>query len=304
MFKKNVWGNSIRVLSTMATQNKENEIEEIKLILQQIQSLNVPYKKSHNLSDQDEHLAHKNNADGLEVSHEDAIEKENPKDLGSEMHSSSSLRLLVYASLFFIACAVGAYYFVSNTGSKNNNVDYASTKKELEAVEQKITSLPEKTDTKPELLADKETTPIVTIAVPKTSEVKKTLEKIKEEKPQKVSLQSKDIDLSQQKKYKAAENAIAKARNFMKKGEVLAAREILLKQSKVSSEADGIAFANISLTLAKLYDPNFLKVLPSVDTDADVIEAEHWYRKWHEVSVAQGLLNDEKSLKRFLNAMR
>jgi len=87
------------------------------------------------------------------------------------------------------------------------------------------------------------------------------------------------------------------ARRLMAEGQVLTAREALLKAADPPS-------ADVALAIARSYDPTFLRSVPAPDAEADVTEAERWYRRWREIAVKDGVVMDEERLQRILRAMR
>ena len=89
---------------------------------------------------------------------------------------------------------------------------------------------------------------------------------------------------------------LREAQRLMTAGEIVSARVTLEK-------AAGGESAEVAFALARSYDPNFLKSLPSADADPDVAEAERWYRRWHEIAVRDGLVTDVK-LERLIGSMR
>lgn len=94
-----------------------------------------------------------------------------------------------------------------------------------------------------------------------------------------------------------AGNAVSMALQLMAEGHILEARARLRRAAEAGS-------AEAALTLARTYDPNYLKSAPSPDAAPDVAEAEHWYRRWHELATRQGLVMDNARLERIINSMR
>jgi hypothetical protein len=89
----------------------------------------------------------------------------------------------------------------------------------------------------------------------------------------------------------------ANARQLMDNGHVEAARKMLL-QRPIAGTQDG------AWLLARSYDPNFLTTVASGDAKPDKKLAENWYRCWHDIGVRNGMVMNDKSLRRMIDAMR
>ncbi len=87
------------------------------------------------------------------------------------------------------------------------------------------------------------------------------------------------------------------AQQFMLAGRLRAARKLLIEESGSRSE-------DVALALARSYDPNFLKHVPSADSEPDRGEAERWYREWHAIAKEKGLVTDGVALERLIRSMR
>ncbi|MCB1509851.1 MAG: hypothetical protein KDJ36_03020 [Hyphomicrobiaceae bacterium] len=94
-----------------------------------------------------------------------------------------------------------------------------------------------------------------------------------------------------------AQAAEAAAR-LMSEGQVRKARSVLLRQSEKQLSPD------VAWALARSYDPNVLRGISKPDASADIRQAERWYREWHRLAVAQGLVASTVSVDRLIRAMR
>jgi hypothetical protein len=56
--------------------------------------------------------------------------------------------------------------------------------------------------------------------------------------------------------------------------------------------------------MARSYDPSVLGAITGADGDPDIEEAATWYRRWHALSVEQGLVADSVSVERLIRRMR
>jgi hypothetical protein len=90
---------------------------------------------------------------------------------------------------------------------------------------------------------------------------------------------------------------LAESRRLLTEGDVILARTRLLKGRPETH-------AELALTLAQSYDPNYLRALSKANGRPDRVEAERWYRKWYELAVSSGLEMDSERLKRIINAMQ
>jgi hypothetical protein len=90
---------------------------------------------------------------------------------------------------------------------------------------------------------------------------------------------------------------LGSARVLMAKGQVRAARERLLAVADQGSP-------DVAWDLARSYDPNVLKALPSADAPPDIEEATRWYRAWYAAAVRDGLVADSVPLERIIGSMR
>jgi hypothetical protein len=86
------------------------------------------------------------------------------------------------------------------------------------------------------------------------------------------------------------------ASDFIAKGQVRAARDVLLRGAPQAS-------ADLAWLLARSYDPNYLVTLKAADAAPDVAQATRWYRTWYDIAVKQGLVADSVSLDRIVRSM-
>jgi len=91
--------------------------------------------------------------------------------------------------------------------------------------------------------------------------------------------------------------ALQVAVGLMSAGQVQAAREELLRLAVEDS-------VDAAWALARSYDPNFLATIRGADAGPDIAEAARWYRRWHAISVKQGLVADSVSVDRIIRSMR
>lgn len=91
------------------------------------------------------------------------------------------------------------------------------------------------------------------------------------------------------------EAAVSEAQQLISAGKIDEARRRLIDLDDKSPEA--------ALTLARSYDPNYLRLIPEADAAADPKEAERWYRAWRDVATSNGLALEENRLDRIINAM-
>jgi hypothetical protein len=90
---------------------------------------------------------------------------------------------------------------------------------------------------------------------------------------------------------------LTESRRLLTEGDVILARTRLLQGGPETR-------AELALTLAQSYDPNYLRSLSKSNGLPDRAEAERWYRKWYELAVGSGLEMDSERLKRIINAMQ
>jgi hypothetical protein len=90
---------------------------------------------------------------------------------------------------------------------------------------------------------------------------------------------------------------VPQAQRLIEEGKIVAGRELLL-----AGPAEQMADA--ALALARSYDPNSLRLIPNADASADPVEAERWYRRWHELAALQGVALDAPRLDRIIKAMK
>lgn len=90
---------------------------------------------------------------------------------------------------------------------------------------------------------------------------------------------------------------ISQAEQLMSAGKVTDARQLL--QDDLAERV-----AEASLMLARSYDPNALRLIQGANADADIAEAERWYRRWYELAARNGLTMDPERLNRIIQAMR
>ncbi|MEO1719536.1 MAG: hypothetical protein AAFR23_04805, partial [Pseudomonadota bacterium] len=86
-------------------------------------------------------------------------------------------------------------------------------------------------------------------------------------------------------------DALTRAASELQAGRVANARALLRAELARSGESADILWA-----LARSYSPAVLAAIESPDAAADPAEAERIYRKWHAVSVSQGLISPDVSL--------
>lgn len=89
---------------------------------------------------------------------------------------------------------------------------------------------------------------------------------------------------------------LSQAQRLMVSGDILLARETLLKSVEGGS-------SDIALALARSYDPNVLSSVANPNAAPDVEVAELWYRRWHASAVEEGLMRDTKPLERIIRSM-
>jgi hypothetical protein len=87
------------------------------------------------------------------------------------------------------------------------------------------------------------------------------------------------------------------AQQMMLSGDILGAREVLMKSAD-SGPPD------VALALARSYDPNFLRSVTNPNAAPDIEQAALWYRRWHDAAVESGLVTDTLRLERILRSMR
>ncbi len=98
--------------------------------------------------------------------------------------------------------------------------------------------------------------------------------------------------------YSESKNSLTKALELLEGGKIEVAREMLLKKAEAGDH--DAAFA-----LARSYDPNVLKKIPSANAYADIPQAKYWYRQWHDIASKKGLVvTDSNRLERLIRSMR
>ncbi|MEL7544433.1 MAG: hypothetical protein AAGJ70_11740, partial [Pseudomonadota bacterium] len=95
----------------------------------------------------------------------------------------------------------------------------------------------------------------------------------------------------------AAPTFVAEAKQMLAEGKVVEARRVL----SLISFAD---VAEVSLALARTYDPNIHQNLDAPDAEASVELAEKWYRRWHRRSVQSGQVSGGINIERLIWSMR
>ena len=90
---------------------------------------------------------------------------------------------------------------------------------------------------------------------------------------------------------------LTEARRLIGEGDVESARKRLMQGGPE-------ARAEVAFLLAQTFDPNYLRSLPTSNSLPDRVQAERWYKKWHELAVNSGLEMDSGRLQRIINAMR
>lgn len=88
----------------------------------------------------------------------------------------------------------------------------------------------------------------------------------------------------------------AEAQSLLEAGRVREARQSLIDVPQKSPE--------LALTLARSYDPNYLRLIPNADAAADAAEAERWYRTWRDIASARGFVMEPERFDRIIKAMR
>jgi nitrate reductase NapE component len=86
------------------------------------------------------------------------------------------------------------------------------------------------------------------------------------------------------------------AQTLLEAGRVVEARKALVDLPVKSPEA--------ALTLARSYDPNYLRQIPNPNAAADPTEAERWYRTWRDIASERGLVLEPDRFDRIIKAMR
>jgi hypothetical protein len=90
--------------------------------------------------------------------------------------------------------------------------------------------------------------------------------------------------------------AVTEAQELLDAGKISGARLILGEIAPNSSEA--------ALMLARSYDPNFVRHVAQPDAEPDPIQAERWYRAWHDIAAKNGLVMEPDRLERIIKAMK
>lgn len=93
------------------------------------------------------------------------------------------------------------------------------------------------------------------------------------------------------------EGALSETANDMAEGRIKAARARLLSLADRGS-------VDVAWALGRSYDPNVLRAIPQADAGPDIDTAIRWYRQWHSLSVAQGLVADSISIDRLIQSLR
>ena len=86
---------------------------------------------------------------------------------------------------------------------------------------------------------------------------------------------------------KRAVDKIKTANELLSKGNVLAARHILVELTRNEARLSKSIYIKVAVSLAKTYDASVLKNLPRPDAHPDSEEAEYWYRQWYTLSAEQ-----------------
>ncbi|MGH1349773.1 MAG: hypothetical protein ACRBBN_03055 [Methyloligellaceae bacterium] len=97
---------------------------------------------------------------------------------------------------------------------------------------------------------------------------------------------------------------VKKAEALMKQGKIQEARMLLTKEASQTAAADDLSYVDVAFLLAQSYDPNYLSSLSFSDSDADLIEAERWYRQWYKVASKKGIVKNQQSLQGILETLR
>ena len=86
------------------------------------------------------------------------------------------------------------------------------------------------------------------------------------------------------------------AQSLLKSGRVVEARHALIHLTDKSPE--------IILMLARSYDPNYLRLIPNANAEADPAEAERWYRAWRDVASKHGLVLERQRFDRIIRSLQ
>ncbi|MGO9484448.1 MAG: hypothetical protein ACLPX9_07675 [Rhodomicrobium sp.] len=90
--------------------------------------------------------------------------------------------------------------------------------------------------------------------------------------------------------------AIANAKQLMDAGKIVAARDLLMRQS-LSTSQDG------AWLLARSYDPNYLAAVKAPDAAGDKEKAAEWYRRWRDIGARNGAAMDDVRFRRLIETM-
>lgn len=95
----------------------------------------------------------------------------------------------------------------------------------------------------------------------------------------------------------AALTLVQQAQQLMSDGDIKGARQALLQPAESG-------YPDAAFSLARSYDPNFLKGVTNPNAGPDIAQAEAWYRRWHEAAIKEGMVTDSLRLERILRSMR
>ncbi len=241
----------------------EIEMDEIKTILHQLQSMQVPTDKK--------------TPKPTPTSPPPAGKTEAPAAPRQMLNDKNDYTIIAAFSAVFVASLVGGYFLY------DNHSDIRDALKDF--TNPKITGT-RKTEEQPE--------------------VAKIVPSKKVEKPQIVEKASLTAPYtSNTTPYSPGNNRkIKQAEALMKKGQIQKARQLLTKEADETAASGDIAYVDISFLLAQSYDPNYLSGLSFSDSDADLVEAERWYREWYRIASQKGIVKNQQSLQGILETLR
>ncbi len=257
----------------------EIEIDEIKTILHQLQSMQVPTKNNapqSNTGSPPSNYSRESSSASSAASTASAAPGQNTVE-------KSDYTIIAAFSVCFIASLIGGFFLY------NNHSDIRSALKDF--------TNPQITGNRTTKLNENETekTPISEASKPIENETKKTNNQAKLTAPY----------TSNTNPYPPKNNKnVKKAESLMKNGNIQEARLILTKEASKTAGTDDLSYVDIAFLLAQSYDPNYLSSLSFADSDADLIEAERWYRQWYQVASKRGIVKNQQSLQGILETLR
>lgn len=93
------------------------------------------------------------------------------------------------------------------------------------------------------------------------------------------------------------ESLAAAATKLISSGMVAEAREKLLAAEPITETA-------VAWALARSYDPRYLATIESPNAAPDAAQAEHWYRQWRDLALADGLISETFDFRRLIRGMK